>query len=117
MVLALLRNNDEVGVRDAIPVYQISNPLEGKHSSHSPTDGLRNGHDVRRDHVGHVSEMIDMRVGNDDALPCGRRLQSHESRDAFVAMDEARGRSFGDDFAEDARHYAERDACGYLTPR
>ena len=116
MVRALLRNDDEVGMRDAIPVYQISNPLEGKHSSHSPTDGLRNGHDVRRDRVGHVSEMIDMRVGNDDAFPCGRRLQSHEGRDTFVVMDEARRCSFRDDFAKDARHCAERDVCAYLTP-
>jgi hypothetical protein len=116
MVRALLRNDDDVGMRDAIPVYQISNPLEGKHSSHSPTDGLCNGHDVRRDRVGHVSEMIDMRVGNDNAFPCGRRLQSHEGRDTFVVVHEARRCSFRDDFAEDARHCAERDACGYLAP-
>ena len=59
-------------------MYQIPNPLKGKHGSHSPTYGLRNGYDVRRDRVGHVSEMIDMRVGNHDAFPCGGRLQSHE---------------------------------------
>ena len=60
MVRALLGNDDQMGVRDSITVNDIAHSLERKHLTQPPADVLGEGHDLRRDRVGHIGEVIDV---------------------------------------------------------
>jgi len=102
----LLRHDDEVRMRDPVPMHEIADALRGKHRSHSAADTLGDGHDVLREKVWHIREVIDVLLGNDEALARCRRLQRHEGGDQVIVVDEACRRSPSDDVAEDAAHLA-----------
>ena len=104
MIRSLLRNNDQVSVRHTVPVNEITHSLEGKNLAHPAPDALRQDHDVFRDVVRKISEVIDMFPGDHEALARSRRLNAHERGNPIILIDEAGGDAVRHDFAEDARH-------------
>ena len=78
MIRALLWNDDEVCVGDAVPVNQVADALQGKRGAHSASDVLSDGNNVRRQGVGHVGEMVDVPVRNDETLAGRGWLDGHE---------------------------------------
>ena len=102
----LLRHDDEVRMRDPVAMYEIADALRGEDRSHSAADTLGDGHDVLREKVWHIREVVDVLLGNDEALARCRRLQRHEGGDQVIVVDEACRRSTSDDVTEDAGHVA-----------
>ena len=101
----LLRDDDEVGVCDAVPVYQVADALKRKDLAYAAADALSDGHDVRRQRVRQIGEMVDVTVRNDETFSGRGGLDGHEGRHELVAIDEARRRTLRHDLAEDARHF------------
>lgn len=60
MVRALLWDDNEVRVSDAVAVNEITDAFQGEGRAHSAADALRDGHYVRRQWVGHVGEVVNM---------------------------------------------------------
>ena len=78
MMRSLLRNNDEVRVGHAIPMNQVAYALEVERFPHPSAYRLCQGHDVGRDGIGKVREMVNVLIRDDDALARGSRVQRHE---------------------------------------
>ena len=104
MIRPLLGNDDEVCVCNTISMNQVAHPLKRENLSHATADPLRNRHDAGCYRIGDIREMIDVLVGNDQALTWSSWLQGHERRGGVVTIDETRGLSSGDYLAENAAH-------------
>ena len=104
MIRPLLRNDDEVRVRDPISMNQIANPFKREDFAHAAADLLCNRHDTSCYRIGNVGKMVDVLVRNDQALAWSSRLQCHERRDDVVTIDEACGLSSGNYLAKNAAH-------------
>jgi hypothetical protein len=105
VMYAVLGNNDQVRVGDAVAMNQVAHTLRGERRAHPATDALSDGHDVCRDRLGNIGEVVYVLVRDHETFARRGRLKRHERRDEFVAMDETGGRSARDDLTEDARHY------------
>lgn len=100
----LLRNQNEMRMRHAVSMHEVTNPLQRKGLAHPPTEALGNLHDVRSERIWNVREVVDVLIRDYQTFTGRRRLQGHEGAHAFVAVDKARGRATRDDLTEDASH-------------
>ena len=101
---ALLRNNNEVCMRNAVSVDEVADAFQWKNLTHAAADPLGESHDALGNWIGHVGEVIAVRVGDHKALARRGRLECHEGRDHRVVVDEAGGSSTGHDVAENTGH-------------
>lgn len=91
VVGTVLRDEDQVRMRNSIPMYDHSYPLRLKHLPHSTPDVLRHTHDSLGGSVLDVSKMVDMGKRNYGALPRRRGMDSHEGDDELVPIDDTGG--------------------------
>ena len=104
MMRALLRHDYKMGMWNTVAMHEIADSLQGKDFAHATTQPLGEPHNIRREAVRDIGEVIDVFIRNHDAFARCRWSQSHERRHAIVSVDEARRRAARDNFAEDARH-------------
>ena len=117
MKRSLLRNDNEVSMRNAVPVDQKPYALKRKAGAHLTPNVLSEHHDPLGDGIRDIRKVVDVRARNDEALTGRRRLKRHERQDIIVFVDKTRRRASRRDLAENATHAIPAEiGCGSLTP-
>src|SRR4051812_43587649 len=74
-----------MGVGNPVPVHHHSNPLTFKFTAHNATNRLRHYHQSGRRCIVDIGKMIDVLLGNDNALTWTCGSKSHEGEE-IVAL-------------------------------
>jgi hypothetical protein len=100
----VLGNDDEMRMRNAEPVDYKAYPVRSEDLSHATADTLCDDHDVRRELIAHVGEVIDVGFGDHEALARCGRLNRHEREHIRIRVDHTRRRIACDDLTEWTAH-------------
>ena len=103
-----LGHQNEMCVGNAEAMDQHSHP-QWLENGHDPTtDALGDHHNALGRAVIQVGEVIDVSLGNNQALTGRSRANTHEGHDVFILVDDTRGGVPRHDLAEDAAHVDQR---------
>lgn len=86
----VLRHQDQMSMGYTEPVHDHPDSQRRQFLAHPPPNPLRHNHDVGREIVRNVREVVDMFARNHKALARARRPQRHERQSLGVGVDDAR---------------------------
>lgn len=98
----VLRDNQQMSVRDAITVHHEADPFTRERFAELPSDAVPHPHQVSREVFSHVREVIDVLTRDDHAFAGRGRLDAHEAKASIVRIHHACSRSPRNDLAKNA---------------
>ena len=96
----MLGNHDQVGMGNAEPVHHQSDAQGFQRLPDGTRKALRQRHDVDRQRVRNIAEVVDVLFRDQHQLAGVDRADAHEAEARLVLVDPAARGPFGDDLAE-----------------